>query len=380
MAIKRDIPSILGGFSSTFVDVYDTDNLSLGFIGSHSACDGCKGAQLEDIPNFVVAKKGRELTYTKAFHEREQGGRKVGAIQEVRVVDNWNDMTSDEVVFWMRERNGVFVPSRSLAVYLRDKSTGSYDPILGMTVPFFGNIDLLQAEERADPYKIEHNQDFLAEEANLPVPKTFKNPDEIDGPALIKASQFSKDRDFERNFIVVNSPEEYYKELDKVVSKAPDADKDRVRKAFKSATIQEYLGKESLINLNFFYSPTWDSLELLGTDSRTQFPNGEECTHIPISLRESLYEQSYQMGVDLVEAVGKHYPQGLVGPFAIQCLPDENEKLRPIDLSLRIPGSPDSGITPSAFTLYGERMDFGRRIAIELKDAVREGTLDKILS
>jgi len=249
-----------------------------------------------------------------------------------------------------------------------------------MYVPFFGNINLLQAEERAEPYKIKYNQDFLAEKAKLPVPQRFTTPEEIDRPALIKASQFSKGRDFERNFIVVNSTEEYYEELKRVVSDVPDADKARIEKAFRSATIQEYFERGELVDLKFFYSPTWDTLELLGTDTRTQFPNGEEFTHIPISLRESIIEQAINMGYDLVETTKKYYSQGLVGAFAIQCIGDKNEKLRPIDIGFRIPGSPDSGITPTAYYLYRKRMDFGRRIAMELKDAVKEGTLKKLLS
>ena len=49
-----------------------------------------------------------------------------------------------------------------------------------------------------------------------------------------------------------------------------------------------------------------------------QFGNGEEATHTPISLRESLLEQAIDMGYKLLETVAEYYPQGLVGPFAIQ--------------------------------------------------------------
>jgi len=115
MAIARKIDSILYG--------YNESCLSLGFIGSHSALDGCSGARDEGIRNFVIAKIGRDRTYTEAFCERDQGDRTVGVVQDVYRVENWKDMTRSDVISWMRERNGVFVPSRSLAVYLRDKST-----------------------------------------------------------------------------------------------------------------------------------------------------------------------------------------------------------------------------------------------------------------
>jgi len=367
---RRDIKSILEG--------YDTDNLSHGTVGSHSALDVCSGAQLEGMPNFVLAKRGRHRTYTEMFRERYHGHRRVGCVQEVRVVENWNEMFSKEVISWLREKNRVINLNRSLAVYGRNDQIG-YDPIYEMDVPFLGNPYLMQAEERADPYKIKWNQDFLAEKANLPVPDTFSTPEAIDRPALIKASQFLKERAFARDFIMVSSSKEYYKELKAVVGKAPENKKSFVEAAFRSAPIQVYIPGDLLINLNYFRSPTHNDLELLGVDTRDQFGNGEEATHTPISLRESLLEQVVNMGWDLVETVAEYYPQGIVGPFAIQCMGDAKETLRPIDLSLRMPGSPDAGATPYPIYLYGERIDFGRRCAMELKDAVQEGTLELIL-
>ena len=368
---KRDIKSILEG--------YDTDNLSHGTCGSHSALDVCSGAQLEGIGNFVLAKEGRHRTYTEMFRERYHRARRVGCVQEVRVVENWKEILDEEVTNWVRERNGIINLNRSWAVYLRDEQTG-YDPIFGMDAPYFGNPHLVEAEERAEPYKVEKNQDFLAKKANLPVPDTFSTPEAIDQPALIKASQFLEERAFARDFILVNSPEEYYEKLNMVVEKAPADKKDFVEAAFRSAPIQVYIPGELLINLNYFHSPTWNDLELLGVDTRDQFGNGEEATHTPISLRESLIEQVVNMGWDLVETVAKYYPQGLVGSFSIQCMGDAKEILRPIDLSIgRMPGSPDAGATPYPTYLYGGRVDFGKRCAMELKDAVQEGTLELIL-
>ena len=368
---KRDIGSILEG--------YNTDNLSHGTCGSHSALDVCSGAQLEGMSNFVLAEKGRHRTYTEMFRERNHGARKVGCVQNTLVVDNWKEILSERVTNWVGERNGIISLNRSWAVYLRDEETG-YDPIFGMNVPYSGNPHLVQAEERADPYKIKLNQDFLAKEAKLPVPDTFSTPEAIDRPALIKASQFLGKKSHARDFILVNSPEEYYEELNTVVKKAPADKKDFVKAAFQSAPIQVYIPGELLINLNYFYSPTWNDLELLGVDTRDQFGNGEEATHTATSLRESILEQVVNMGWDLVETVAEYYQQGLVGSFSIQCMGDAKETLRPIDLSLgRMPGSPDAGVTPYPIYLYRKRVDFGRRWAMELKDAVQEGTLEIIL-
>lgn len=359
---------------------YNINKIALGGLASHSLLDVCEGADAESVPNFAIALKGRHRTYTEAFRVRYQGNRKVGIIQDVYIVDNWREMTGEKIIAWIRERNGIVIPSRSLGVYLRDKETGTYDSIVGMNVPFFGNIKLLRVEERALPYKLDKNQDFLAGKANLPIPETFTTPEEIKKPAFVKASQFSHKRDFERNFVVVSSTEEYYAKLEQVLSNTPEADRSSAEAAFRSSPIQEYIQGDLLINLNFFYSRVWNDLEFLGSDTRKQFGNGEEAIHIPISLRESLVEQAINMAYDLLEIVARYYHPGIIGPFAIQCMGDAKERLRPIDLCFRIPGSPDTGATPYTLYLHGKRVDFGRRIAMELKDAVEQGTLDKILS
>ncbi len=372
MVTKRNLKTIMHG--------YDEKKLSIGSLGSHSALDVAEGASLRGVHNFVVALLGREMPYTIGFKKRLQGQRAVGCVDEVKVVGKWTDILTDRVIKWMRERNGVLIPNRSLAVYLRDEKVGSYDRLLDANIPFYGNINLLQAEERTLPFKIEYDQDFLAEKAGLPVPERFFKPEQINKPVLVKAAQVGTQRNFERNFIVVNSAEEYFDSLQKFIDKVPKSQKAIAEKTFLSAPIQEYLGTGSVINLNYFYSQIWDDLELLGTDTRTQFPSGEEATHIPISLRESLYQQALQMGYSLVSSVKKYYPQGLIGPFAIQCIGDENERLRPIDLSFRIPGSPDVSITPPALYTHGRSVSFGERIAMELQDAVEQGRLREVLS
>lgn len=128
-------------------------------------------------------------------------------------------------------------------------------------------------------------------------------------------------------------------------------------------------------------APTWNDFEFLGSDTRKQFGNGEEAIHIPISLRESLIEQAINMAEDLFEVVERYFYPGIIGPFSIQCMGDAKDRLRPVDLSVnRMLGSPDIGITPYAWYLRKKRVDIGRRVAMELKDAVEQGTLDKVLT
>ena len=59
------------------------------------------------------------------------------------------------------------------------------------------------------------------------------------------------------------------------------------------------------------------------------------------------------------------------------------EQWNVIDVSLRIPGSPDTGVTPWQHYLFGRnesRVDFGKRIAMEIRDAIAQKRLKEILT
>ncbi len=382
MAFKaRNVDDLLKG--------YDLDNLSIGSVGSHSNLDVCLGAIDEEFGNFTIAKKGRASPYTGLFRERTQGKRTVGCVQNVYEVDDWKDMAKPECIDWMRERNGVGVLNRSLGVYMRNKkgtTENAYDLIKSIGTPFLGNVEIFQAEERDPRFRLKYNQDFLLEKAGIPVPRKIDSPEEIrDGePVMVKAAMFGSARDFARDFPVAYNTQEYYDKLEEAVNRVSDDKKEMVREAFLGAPIVEYIPeKTGPINLNFFYSPTWDDLELLGTDTRTQFLNGEERTHIPISLRESLYQQVDEMGRALLETVPKYYPGGIGLCFAIQCMgAQKEEKLLAIDTCYSRPaGSPDIYNTPPSYYTHRKPVSYGRRIAMEVRDALeQDGTIKNIVS
>ena len=357
------------------------DYLTIGVLGSHSALDVAKGGSDEGLDTLVVCKKGRENVYE--FHKkRQRGHHHVGCINDVMALENWSDIASKENIEKMIKSHTILVPHRSMEVYL------GYDIIeKQLRVPIFGNRHLLRAEERTGPYKIEKNQDYLVRVAGLPSPRKFSSPDEIDVPVIVKATKAIGDRSFERRFPIVSSKEEYESACQKLVSQGrTDAEKKAIEKNFKSATIEEYIEGNNTVNLNFFYSPLhnndkpYGGLELMGCDTRKQFPNGEEFLHIPVSLRESLMQKAYDMGMKFVETARKEMPPGIIGPFALQTIGDKNEKMLVYDVSLRIPGSPDTEVTPYTGYFHREPISFGRRIAMEIKEAFTEHKLSYILT
>ena len=171
----------------------------------------------------------------------------------------------------------------------------------------------------------------------------------------------------------------------------------------KRAVIEEFvLGVQ--VNFNFFYSPITERLELMGTDTRrqtniegfsklppsvfqkihqTQPVTYEEAGHIAVTVLESMLEKVFEIGEKFVKASKKIMPPGVIGPFALQSIiiPGPPKKdIVVVDVSPRVPGSPGISATPYATYLFGEPIPVGRRIAIEIKQAIKENCLEKIVT
>lgn len=109
-------------------------------------------------------------------------------------------------------------------------------------------------------------------------------------------------------------------------------------------------------------------------------PSTIEVGHIACTLRESLLEQVFELGERFVHAVGKEYKHGLIGPFALQgaFVEEGKEEFVCFDVSMRMPGSPGTRFTPYSGYLYRESVSFGRRIAMEVKEAEKTKKMDEI--
>jgi 5-formaminoimidazole-4-carboxamide-1-(beta)-D-ribofuranosyl 5'-monophosphate synthetase len=364
---------------------YDPRRLTLACIGSHSALDVCLGAKLQGLGNLVVAARGREKTYTQAFRSRGDGS---GCVDETLVVDHFADVIGEGVQRQMLERNAIFVPNRSFEVYARERH--SYDEIeRGMQVPMFGSRRLLRAEERDEA----DNQYRLLDEAKIRYPRRYDGPDAIDGLTLVKA-QHAKVR-FERAFFLAANPEQYRKRAAHYLASGVVTEE-----GLAKAVFEEYVLGPTL-NLNFFWSPMFGELELLGTDTRRQTnidgirsllaidqaPLGaaftasmEEAGHIAATMTESMLEAAFDMGRRFVDAAARLRPPGIIGPFALQCViaAGPPKSFVVYDVSLRIPGSPGTKYTPYSAYRWGKELSVGERIAKEVVLARDSGRLGEI--
>lgn len=380
-----DISSLLSG--------YDLSNLSIGALGGHSGLDVAHGASQLGFSSVIVAQKGREKAYEQ-YKRREEGTEyERGCVDEIIVVPKFENVLDEKVQEQLRNLNTIFVHNRYFWVYFSDFSKVENT----FNVPIFGSRTLLKLEERDQKY----NQYHLLDDAGIRTPKIFKKAEDIDRLCLVKAAEAT--RGYERAFFLVSSKDEWE-------SKGAQLEKEgKVSKKWREATIEEFV-VGAPVNFNFFYSPLTGDLELLGTDTRRQTNLDGflrmttdqqvealksvplkmiETGHIAVTVKESILEKAFDLGEKFVKATQKlpkdldPSGKGIIGPFALQgavVAEEGKEDIVIFDVSLRIPGSPGTRATPYSAYMYGEPMSVGERSAMEIRRALNENALEKILT
>lgn len=386
---------------------YDLKNLNIGVLGSHSALDICRGAKDEGFQTLVVCQAGREKTY----HDYYRTDGELGCVDTCITLPKFSDILETEIQQELISRNVIFVPHRSFEVYLNSDYKAIENDFI---VPMFGNRYLLKIEERG----VRPNQYDILDEAHIRHPRLFTDPKDIDRLCLVKVLE--KERVFERAFFLVKDFTDYQKKATQKIKAGIIT-----REQLKKAVIEEFIVGVQ-VNFNFFYSAHSERLELMGTDTRRQTnldgvlrlpswyqeeafqyrhsgkPEGriqnqisdsgqarmtdisyEEAGHMAVTVLESMLEDAFAMGERFVKAAQKMYAPGVIGPFALQSIitPGPPKKdIVVIDVSPRVPGSPGISATPYGSYLYGKPVGVGRRIAMEIKEAVKLNKLSKLIS
>jgi len=353
---------------------YNPKEIRIGVLGSHSALEIASGAKQEGFETVVVCQKGREKTYTKYYKN---------LFDHTLMLNKFSEITSQSNVKKLTDLNTIFVPNRSFSVY------AGYEAIENQfAVPLMGNRALLRTEERNTP----RNQLYLLQKAGIATPKTFKSPSEIDRLAIIKVPE--KERAIERAFFYASSPEEYEKTAQRRIKQGiitPEA--------LKNSVIEEYvIGAK--FNANLFWSPLTDEIDLLGFDRRIQtdldgildLPAQEqlelniptqniEIGHMGATMRESQIEKIFEAAEKFVNTCKKEYPPGMIGLFALQGAVTKDLEFYVFDVSPRVPGCPCVEPTsPYMKYKYGMEVGPGRRVAMEVKRAVKEGRLEEVVT
>jgi 5-formaminoimidazole-4-carboxamide-1-(beta)-D-ribofuranosyl 5'-monophosphate synthetase len=359
---------------ANIVNKYDKKNVTIGTIGSHSALEIMDGAKDEDMRTVCICQKGREIPYQRFKRLTD----------EIILLDKFSDVLNRENQEKLLHLNTIMIAHRAFTAYL------GYDNIENnLEIPIFGNRRLLRAEERVG----ERNQYYLLEKAKIRHPRIYTKPSQIDGLAIVKVQEAK--RKLERAFFMVSSYEDYMKKSDLKIKQGLISEED-----LYSATIEEYI-IGTYFNFNFFYSPMRRDTEFLGIERRlqtnlhdftTSLPARQqldidvrlqniEVGHTPASIRESLLENVFKIGDDFTIAVKREYPPGIIGPISLQSIVTVELDLVVYDVSLRVPGNPIMATTsPYTKYYYGHTLGVGRRIAMEVKNAIEQQKLEEIVT
>lgn len=328
-------------------------------LGSHSALQILKGARDEGMRNLVICMEGKERPY-KSF----------GVADEIMSVKKWED-------FWGLEeelirRNVIMVPHGSFVAYL------GADRVRSMRMMQYGSKDILQWESDR---RLERT---WLEASGLLLPRVLHKPEEIERPVIVKFHGAGGGF----GYFVVRSAEQFYE----VKNKKYPHDEDYV--------IQEYIVGVPLY-IHYFYSPITKELEIMSLDKRYEsnadsigriraedqlasniYTSYTIVGNIPVVVRESLLPQLFDMGERVIEESNKlGIKKGLYGPFSLEAVVTRKLEIYVFEISARIVAGTNPYIEGSPYTAlkYDVPMSTGRRIARDIKDAIRLGELEKVL-
>jgi 5-formaminoimidazole-4-carboxamide-1-(beta)-D-ribofuranosyl 5'-monophosphate synthetase len=330
------------------------------------------GAKEEGFNTLAVCQRGRERPY-KAFAR---------IIDRIILLDKFRQLMDETNQRLMRDSNVIFIPHRSFTTYV------DYDSIENeFRIPIFGSRSMLRTEERNVP----RNQYFLLEVAGIKFPTRINSQSQIDRPVIVKVMEAK--RGIERAFFTATSQKEFEEKAERRIKSGIIT-----RENLDDAVIEELI-IGTYFNFNFFYSPIKEEVEFLGIDRRLQtnlndfvsLPASQqleidpelqniEIGHMPATIRESMLEKVFEIGERFVDATKREYPPGIIGPFALQSAITKDLEIVVFDVSPRVPGSPVLAMSPYTHYYYGESFGTGRRIAIEIANALKAERLPEVVT
>lgn len=344
---------------------YDTKNIHIGTIGSHSALNIFRGAKDEGFNTVCICRERERVVYEN-----------FGVVDKFIVISDYVDLLNEDIQERLREMNTILIPHGSFNAYI-----GSFDEL---QIPMFGNRELMVWETDR-----EKQRDWLTK-AGVRMPRRYEKPEEIDGLAIVKYPGAKGGK----GYFIISSPEEFYEISEEMVRKGMIEEDD-----VKRAEIQEYILGTN-IYFSFFYSPVYGRIELIAVDRRYEstadaigkVPAKEQLRvninptytvigNFPLVLRESLLVQAFEAAENIVEVSKEIAYPGMVGAFCIESIFDENAEMYVFEISARIVAGTNAGIpaSPYSYVLFGENMYMGRRIAREIKLAVEKDMLGELI-
>lgn len=334
------------------------DKYVIATLGSHSALQILHGAKQENFSTLLITTPNRESFYKRfAF------------IDEVKTIPTFADFPALEKE--LMSKNVIIIPHGSFVAYLGVEKNKN------MKLPYFGNKAVLDWEQDRKKQK------QWLDAANIQMPPQYKSIEKSEFPVIVKSFGAAGGAGY---FIASDR-----------------ADFEKKKGAMKGAfVIQKYIIGVTLY-IHYFYSPVSEKIEVLSMDRRYETNAdaiGRVPVHIqqmvapiepefvvvgnsPLVLRESMLPEAYSMGERLVKASQKLIDQkGLFGPFCLETIITPDQKFYTIEVSARIVAGTNLFPTGSPYSWYhfDEPVSTGRRIAMEIKQAIKKNCLNDILN
>ena len=339
---------------------------SIATLGSHCALQVLKGAKDEGFKTLLVCEKKRERLY-----------RRFGFIDEIILVDSFNEIKNQQCISKLKEKDAIIIPHGTLIAQMDSSEIES------INIPIFGNKWILRWESDRNM------KEKLMLESQLNVPRSLSSPKEIDGLAIAKRHGAAGGK----GYFLTTSEKDSKRKRDKLITKG-------IIKGDSDLYLQEYAFGVSAY-LQYFYSPMKNEIEFFGVDRRYEsdidglgripaqqqieidgIPSFNVIGNSPLVLRESLLDEVYSMGERFVDAAKRLVAPGMTGPFCLEGVYDENGKFTTFEFSARIVAGTNLYIDGSPYSdlLYNEPMSTGRRIAREIKNAENENQLSRVIT
>jgi 5-formaminoimidazole-4-carboxamide-1-(beta)-D-ribofuranosyl 5'-monophosphate synthetase len=332
-----------------------------------------KGAKEMGFRTLAVCKNGREMVY-KRFKVAD----------EIITVKNYKEFISKDILEKLIERNSVLIPHGSLVAYVGAKNIEEK-----LKVPIFGNRGILKWESDR---KLERE---WMEKAKIKLPIVFEDPADIDRLCLVKFPGARGGRDY----FLARSEKSFRKRTEKLLNDGKVSKDD-----IENATIQEYISGVNMY-VSYFFSPLKDEVELFGMDRRYEsnidgltrisavdqielygaprfVPSYVVAGNFPLVVRESLLDKIFKMGDSVVKVSKDICPPGMTGAFCLEAMVTDKLELKVFEISARIVAGTNPYIqgSPYSYLMYGDNMSMGKRIALEIKNAIESDKLDLLLT
>lgn len=324
-------------------------------LGSHSALQILKGAHDEGFKTLLISTPDRISFYKRFLF-----------IDEIVEVLSFTEIS--QVDAKLAEKNVIIIPHGSFVAYLGINGNKK------VSQPYFGSKSVLEWEADRDKQR-----EWLSA-AGLTLPNQGHTVDGLSFPVIIKTFGAAGGT----GYVLASDEEEYGHRMRQFQN--------------QKFLIQEYIVGVTCY-LQYFYSPLTKQLELLGIDRRYEtnvdgigrLPYSErvfEPSYVvvgnsPLVVRESLLPRIYEMGDAVITASQKLIDaQGLYGPFCLETIITPDQQFHVIEISTRIVAGTNLFIEGSPYSAlyYNEPMSMGRRIAREIKIAIKQNKLNNVLS